>query len=263
MQRWRISLVWLAAAGLSLVAFKGNNSSQPPVGRTGAPSEGTCRDCHSGGTGAVTITLEQVGGQPFTTYVPGGAAMNLRVAVSHSTASVYGFQLTALSSQAGQEDTPNQGLSTGGATNLSIQTGPGGRKYLNHFMASSTNSWIFTWTPPTTNVGPITWYIAANAANGNGNTSGDATGATSFTIQPDVSSALPIAEMRPFYLVGQTLYFHEPITAATLYTLEGRELLHWQAGQGPLLLSEKGGLYLLRLSTPTGESLHKILVPGR
>lgn len=259
---WRISLIWLAALALSLVAFKGTNSSQPPISHTGAPGEGTCRHCHSGGTGQVTISLTESGGGALSTYTPGGPALTLSLNVSHSTASVYGFQLTVLSSQTGQENTPNQGLSTTGGTGTVLQTGSSGRNYLAHSGSSNTGTWTFTWTPPTTNVGPITWYIAANAANGNGTTSGDATGITSLTLQPDVPSALATAETRPFQLVGNTLHFSAPVTVATLYTLDGREILRWQAGEGPLTLSEKPALYLLRIYTPTGESTHKILVSG-
>ncbi len=262
MRQWRISFIWFAALALSLVAFKGTNSSQPPLARTGAPGEGSCRDCHSGGTGAVTITLTPSGGGSLTTYTPGGPALTLSLSVSHGTASIYGFQLTALSSQAGQENTPNQGLSTTGGTGTILQTGSNGRKYLAHSGSSSAGNWTFTWTPPATDVGPITWYIAANAANGNGTTSGDATGITSLTLQPDVPSALSTAETRPFQLIGNTLSLSAPVTGATLYTLDGREILRWQAGEGPLTLSEKPALYLLRIYTPTGESIHKILVSG-
>lgn len=261
MRKWRISFIWLAALALSLVAFKGMNSSQPPIGRTGAPGEGTCRDCHSGGTGQVSIALTQSGGGALTTYTPGGGPVTLALSVSHSTASVYGFQLTVLSSQAGQEDTPNQGLNTTGGTGTVLQTGSGGRKYLAHSGSSSSGNWTFTWTPPATDVGPITWYIAANAANGNGATSGDMPGTATLTLQPDQSTALPVA--RPFYVAGQTLYLNSSATTATLYTLDGREVLRWEADQGPLSLADKPGLYLLRLQSPTGETVHKILIPTR
>ncbi len=262
MRQWRISFIWLAALALSLVAFKSTYSSQPPIAHTGAPGEGTCGDCHSGGTGPVTITLTPSGAGALTTYTPGGLPLTLSLSVSAPGASVYGFQLTVLSSQAGQENTPNQGLSTAGGTGTVLQTGSNGRKYLAHSGSSSTGNWTFTWTPPATDVGPITWYIAANAADRDRTTSGDATGTTSLTLQPDVPSALSTAETRPFQLIGNTLYLRAPVTGATLYTLDGREILRWQAGEGPLTLSDKPALYLLRIYTPTGESTHKILVSG-
>ena len=42
----------------------------------------------------------------------------------------------------------------------------------------------FSWTAPATDVGPVTFYVAANAANNNGNNQGDQIYNTKVTLTP-------------------------------------------------------------------------------
>mgnify|MGYP006969321364 CR=1 FL=1 len=245
---------------LSLWAFREANSGQPPVGYTGAPGDnGTCASCHSGGSGSPTLTLVQNGGGAFTTYTPGGPAVTLQVSVSHPAASKYGFQLTVL--DANNANSPNQTLSTSDP-NATLQTGSGGRKYISHQNASAVNTWTFSWTPPATNVGSLTWYIAANAANGNGTNSGDAIGTLQVTIQPDASAGLVSAstEKRPVRWGGQALWLEAPAQEATLYTLEGREVAHY-TGEGAHGLAVPPGLYLLRWKGQDREGTLRLFIP--
>jgi len=120
-----IRVMWLAVLALSLWAFREANSSQPPVGYTGAPSDnGTCRSCHSGGSPAPSVTLTESGGASFSTYTPGGPAITLQVTVTHPSASKYGFQLTVLDTSGG--NSPSQGL-TQTDPNTVLQTGSSNR----------------------------------------------------------------------------------------------------------------------------------------
>ncbi len=54
-----------------------------------------------------------------------------------------------------------------------------GLSFIQHTSAGTRNgqkasaTFQFDWTPPATNVGPITFYAAGNAANGNGTSAGD------------------------------------------------------------------------------------------
>jgi hypothetical protein len=66
------------------------------AGRTGAPGEANCTQCHSGtvqsGTGVNTVTIAN-GMTPITNYTPG---VTYNVAVSFATASTKnGFQIVA------------------------------------------------------------------------------------------------------------------------------------------------------------------------
>lgn len=251
--------MWLAVLAMSLWAFREANSSQPPVGYTGAPSDnGTCRSCHSGGSPAPSVTLTESGGASFSTYTPGGPAITLQVTVTHPSASKYGFQLTVLDTSGG--NSPSQGL-TQTDPNTVLQTGSSNRRYIAHKNASSTNSWTFSWTPPATNVGPLTWYIAGNATNGNGTTSGDAVGTLTLTVQPASVTALAegVAERAPVRWTGQFLRLEAPAQEATLYTLEGRQVAHL-VGEGAHSLSVPPGVYLVAWRGPDKQGTLRLFI---
>ncbi len=254
--------LWIGALAFSLLALREANSYQPPVARTGAPFDnGSCRSCHSGGTPAPTITLlangNPVGGT--LSYQPGGGPLNMEVRVNHSTAAVGGFELTVATlptASPANDTTPANGLSAG--TGSVILTGTGGRKYLGHQGAQNFNSgqvsWSFTWTPPSTDMGTLRWYVAANAADGNGSTSGDATTAVTFDMPADVGTALSTQiEKEPLYWydpLGQTLTLRG-VVQAELYTLDGRRALTLR-GEGPHAVGHLTGIYLLRLYPEDG-----------
>jgi uncharacterized repeat protein (TIGR01451 family) len=157
-------------------------SSGPPAGFTHAPGEFDCAECHlpqpDAGTGHISINVPQ-------TYVPG---QTYPITVTHSNADPtrlrWGFQLTALDdsdSKAGNLQ------NTSALTKVLDNQGPGGsRQYIEHCSGAGSGcldgtfinqqggaSWTFNWTAPATNVGPVTFYVAGNQANNDGNTSGD------------------------------------------------------------------------------------------
>jgi hypothetical protein len=191
--------LWIGVTAFSLLALREANSSQPPVARTGAPFDnGSCGSCHRGGTPAPTITL-LVNGNPvdgMLGYQPGGGPLNMEVRVNHGTAATGGFELTVATlptASSANDPTPANSLTAG--TGSTILTAPGGRKYLGHqgtqTFSGGQVSWSFTWTPPSTDVGTLRWYVAANAANGNGSTSGDATATATFDMPASSSALLP------------------------------------------------------------------------
>jgi hypothetical protein len=88
-----------AKAAVAVVAMVGvayGFASGPPAGRTGAPGEQTCIQCHTGtlnsGPGSVTIS-----GVPET-YEP-NQEFTLTVRVEHPDRRRWGFQITALDAQ--------------------------------------------------------------------------------------------------------------------------------------------------------------------
>lgn len=165
-------LLWMVAVVLTAVLSIHSTkdlrySYEPPPGKTGAPGENTCAQCHSGGSGEgeVTIAFEN-GGNTFAygeTYV-------MNVDVSDPVQSRFGFETTVLD----QDDNMAGTLALIDTDNTSLQSS-GGRDYVGHRGANSNNTWSFEWTAPDENSGveQVTFYIAGNAANGNGNTSGD------------------------------------------------------------------------------------------
>lgn len=145
-------------------------NSNPPDGKTGGPGEGTCGDCHSGGTFGGTV---EIIGLPST--INSGQAYNITVRATNTSgnADKAGFQLMALNSS-----NNNAGdliaLSSDHGTNTS-----GGREYVEQrngklFDGSNMAEWTFQWVAP---AGPngttITMYCDVNMVDGNGSTGGD------------------------------------------------------------------------------------------
>jgi glucose/arabinose dehydrogenase len=149
-------------------------SSGPPAGYTHAPGELDCSDCHTTpASSAGTLTL----GVP-SKYTPG---QTYDISVTHATSDTtrvrWGFEMTALDSadQKAGAFAPADDL-----TQVVNGVGPfPAREYVEHTSKGTFSgqqngaSWAFKWTAPTQDVGPITFFLAGNQANGDGNSSGD------------------------------------------------------------------------------------------
>jgi glucose/arabinose dehydrogenase len=149
-------------------------SSGPPAGYTHAPGELDCSDCHTTpASSAGTLTL----GVP-SKYTPG---QTYDISVTHATADTtrirWGFEMTALDSadQKAGAFSPSDDL-----TQVVNGVGPfPAREYVEHTSKGTFSgqqngaSWTFKWTAPAQDVGPITFFLAGNQANGDGNSSGD------------------------------------------------------------------------------------------
>jgi hypothetical protein len=146
------------------------NSGGSPVGRTGAPGESNCTSCHSGTAqnGATENVLVLLDGEnPVTAYTPGNT-YNVTLAMASNPAKK-GFQATALNPQ----NTMAGSFSSAPSTNISTGNS---KQYANHRSTSNSSStalWSWSWTAPSTDVGNVTFYVASNKANNNGNDNGD------------------------------------------------------------------------------------------
>jgi uncharacterized repeat protein (TIGR01451 family) len=202
----KLILISFAATGLpflvlSLSPFTQKSlaySAGPPAGYTGAPGEFTCAECHvpeSQGSGQTTLTVP-------ANYVPG---QTYQIAVHHINNDPsrvrWGFQLTALDdgdAKAGELQ------STDSLTQVLNNQGPGGGKqYIEHtslgtfYGQTGGADWTFNWTAPSADVGRVTFYVAGNQANGDGNTSGDFihfTFAESFPVNDFTIAATPATQ---------------------------------------------------------------------
>lgn len=147
------------------------NGSGAPSGRTGAPGESNCTECHSGsvqsGSGINQIAWTE-GVTPVTEYTPG---TTYNVGVTFSTAAAKnGFQVVALNSSNAQAGTIT--IIPGSGTQL--LNGAAGKKYVTHNTSGNAQTaWAFQWTAPASNVGDVTFYLATNQTNSNNNSSGD------------------------------------------------------------------------------------------
>lgn len=146
-------------------------SSGPPTGKTGAPGESNCTDCHSGtvqsGTGINQVMLINSSQQIVSEYTPGET---YSVTVTTETAAKKGFQISARI----LSDNSKAGSSTGIATNTEMKSA-NNQEYIGHVSASNTSQsgWTFNWTAPATNVGDVRFYLAANTTNNSSTSAGD------------------------------------------------------------------------------------------
>ncbi len=147
-------------------------SSGPVAGRTGAPGELTCVDCHDSfelnrGAGRVDIL------DLPKTYSP-GQRIKVRVSVQQNNQKLWGFQLTALDSQ---EKAVGQFVITDPIKTQQLTDN--GRFYVEHTKEGSKSTqprsmeWTFDWIAPDVDQGAVTFYASGNAADGLGNSEGD------------------------------------------------------------------------------------------
>ena len=196
--RVKVCLLVLFIAGFITVLVTDNRtvntvdaaSGGPAAGRTNAPGEGDCGDCHSSVTpnGQFTISAP-----PF--YTPG---QTYSITVTHATTDLtrlrWGFELTALVNGTNVK-AGDLALTNATTTRLRNNSGPGnarqyveqasGGTFINQTLGAS---WSFNWTAPATNVGPITLYASGIQADNDGDDPGDAVFSTTATTQPAVAA---------------------------------------------------------------------------
>lgn len=131
-----------------------------------------------------------------TTYTP-GQQQTFTITITDSKAKTYGFQMSArldsnsTNGQAGSFTAGSQQIvicdngslkgSSGCPSNAPVQ-------FIEHSRPFTTNTINVTWTAPSSNVGTVTVYVAANAANGNNDDSGDHIYTSKLQLTPDVST---------------------------------------------------------------------------
>jgi uncharacterized protein (TIGR03437 family) len=206
----RSTQILVSLAGGLLPTFLFSYASGPEPRHTGAPGDQTCAaaGCHvgtslNGGGGRVVLTSAT-----GDTYTP-GQAQTLTLTVTDSAARVYGFQASA---RLDSNPTAGQaGSFTAGAQQI-VLCGNGSIKgsagcpannalqFVEHNRPFTTNTISIAWTAPASDVGPVTIYVAANAANNNGADTGDRIYTTSLKLFPAAGGGG--SETRPFVASG-------------------------------------------------------------
>lgn len=188
------SLFFLAGLALISFSFAAEDNDDGRAGHTGSPGEQTCAKsgCHAGSAvngpnGSVSISApDLVNGQ----YVP-GQQYTINVTVSNPGRDLFGLGFEAL-----QSSGANAGiLSPGVGTHILNATVQGNsRASITHLQnggaSQDQHTFTFTWTAPSTNIGNVTFYVAGNAANGNGSTSGDLIYTASQVVPPSTTSSV-------------------------------------------------------------------------
>ncbi|HMX39857.1 MAG TPA: hypothetical protein PKD78_06005, partial [Saprospiraceae bacterium] len=161
-------LMHIGGLMLAMFVWLANNSN-PPTGRTGAPFDGSCNDCHDGGNfqGAVEVTGMPGTIDPNTTY-----PLTITMTPTGGSPVRGGFQLVVVD---------GNNANCGNLTNSNAQSGTeffGGREYLEHrgakVFGGNPISWAFTWASPASVAGnTVKVYMIGNFTNGNNGTGGD------------------------------------------------------------------------------------------
>ncbi|MGV3631469.1 MAG: choice-of-anchor V domain-containing protein [Bacteroidota bacterium] len=209
------------------------NESGAPAGKTGAPGENSCTECHSGsvqsGTNFNNVMLFDEDNILVTEYTP-GSTYNVLVTVN-STAAKKGFEATARVSS--NNTTAGTMASVAGSTQ--IRTGSGSKKFATHINSSTgaQSGWAFTWTAPATDVGNVIFYVATNVTNNNESSSGDVIRTSQHAYSAVDNAGIKEAAKAPFSAV-----FHAGKQAIQL-SLEAKQ----------------GSVYSLNIVDMTGKSV--------
>ena len=158
----------LVASTILLVSFSPN----PPDGKTGAPGDGFCQECHNSPNPPVNGTITVEG---FPENITPRETYHLTVINRDTIGNAVrgGFQMTIL----GQFNTKSGNMTNPSAN--SAVANFSGRQYFEHHPAveypdSNVVRWSVDWTAPDVSVSSqITYYISGNIANGDFQNTGD------------------------------------------------------------------------------------------
>lgn len=139
-------------------------------GKTGSPGDNgnTCTECHGGTAspqnGWITSNI------PVDGYTP-GEIYTITATGTHNGVVKFGFEATA-------ENSTGTKVGTIAITNSTETKLVNNNKSVTHKStgttpSGNTKSWSFNWTAPAAGTGNVGFYAAFNAANGNGNSTGD------------------------------------------------------------------------------------------
>ena len=209
---WGVLLLFFVVSSGNVFAF----SSGPPDEKTGAPNENTCvqAGCHTGNDlnvsgGSLMLTVPE-------TYIP-SEVYTIVVNLSRTGQSRWGFEMTALDADGASagsfeaDDAGNTQLSEANSKqyvkHTSIGTAQG---------TTNAHSWEFQWTAPDADIGPITFYAAGNASNGNFNPIDDYI----YTAQGESTPPIPVVAGVSLEVVGDTALSTVDAVEGVSYTLK-------------------------------------------
>ena len=246
------------------IGFSGGAS----IVSAGDPASGnkTCAasGCHLGTpiveADMITSTIPITGYIADTTYT-------ISATVTRFGHSKFGFEVSPQNSNGDL-------MGTLTATNINTQL-VSSDKYITHTSTGTsgtdTRTWTFDWTAPSTGSGDVTFYGAFNATNSNGQTSGDTILTSTTVVSEDMSTPTSISEVASenqitvypnpvvdnFYVTSSTA-----IVSMNIVDLSGKVLKSESTisnGQAINISSFDAGIYLLQITTESGELVKKIV----
>ncbi|MBK7310490.1 MAG: T9SS type A sorting domain-containing protein [Sphingobacteriaceae bacterium] len=169
--------------------------------RNGSPGEGTCSNCHSGGSNATTVSINVTPSLTSNEFTQ-GQTYTITITVAGSGFSKFGFGCEILE----KPSNTNAGLMQSPGSGVQLINGSNGRKNALQTApknGSGTADFTFEWIAPS-NSNSVTIYAVGNCVNGNGSTSGDFSRAVSLTLTTPTVTAL--GEQKEASLKGFNLY---------------------------------------------------------
>lgn len=177
------AFLFIGATG-SAFAFSGG----PLDEKTGAPNEGTCADCHVGNDlnspdgSLMLVDIPE-------TYMP-NEVYEIVVELAHANQSLWGFEITALDADSAGAGT----FKIVDEANTQLSTAANDKQYVKHTLAGTAQAkWTIQWTAPDTDIGPITFYAAGNAADGKNGAVGDYIHTTSEKSTPPIPTVAGVS----------------------------------------------------------------------
>ena len=181
---------------LASVCLLMSYSIDPPNGKTGAPGDSYCTECHVQPSASIQGTFSVEG---FPSAITPGQVYPLTVVVRDTSGNGVraGFQLTILgptNTKAGTLASPSQSSAIANAS---------GRQYFEHrpavaFPDSNVVRWTVAWTAPELASGStVTFFAAGNIANGNFQNTGDRVLSSTGSGTVVVSSIDDITSIKP------------------------------------------------------------------
>jgi hypothetical protein len=155
---------------IPVVLFLMSNSSGSVGGKSGSIGDNghTCTDCHSGTAtdkfGWITTNVPSEGYTPGQTYT-------ITATGTHPGVVKFGFELTVENNVGAKVGTLQ--IIEPARTHFTNSNHAITHTSAGNVPSGSTNTWTMNWVAPGNVDGPVGIYAAFNAANGNGNTSGD------------------------------------------------------------------------------------------
>lgn len=224
-----IAALFISAALTNLFA----HSYGPAPRVTGGPGDNAlaCTQCHNtsalnSGPGSVKVIL-----QSGALYIP-GIKQRVTVQVSDPGQQRWGFELTARLNSDLQNGQAGDLIPVDNFTQVICEdAGPkpcaSGVSFIQHTSAGTRNgtkegaTFQFDWVPPSTNVGPVTFFVAGNAANGNGAPTGDLIYTSSVQLNPAIPAAPAVTAGN---VVSAATSSEGPVAANSWVTIYGSNL---------------------------------------
>lgn len=241
------------------------NQTGAPSGNSGSPTDGAnCSNCHGSATTKAGLITSDI---PATGYVPGNQ-YNITAMITEAGVSKFGFQVSTLL---------NNGTKAGTMAKADDSTQLVGNNHITHTLAGTTatgnsRKWTFKWTAPAANSGPVSFYGAFVAANGNSSSDG---GDKVYLSKLTASEAGHVG-IASFEEKGMAIYpmpFNETLTVnkghqtfgtATIkiFTLDGKQVLETVVSNPETAINTETlarGMYIIHLTAPGMQVAQKIV----